>query len=128
MSTVYSKPYLINPLPDDTLDSEPDASEFSDGNFDLFDKIKRAILKIKSLKQFPVRKNYAKFPCALCERNVSTEGIQCSNCFYWVHRKYNGTTKQEYEKLSEEQQDVPFYCLLCTNQLNAELNAECRIK
>ena len=121
MLTVYSGPYLINPLADDTLDSEPEALKFSDTNFDLFDKIKRAISKIKSLKQIPVRKKYAKFPCALCERNVSTEGIQCSNCSYWVHRKCNGTTKQEYEKLSEEPDDVPFHCLLCTIQLNAEI-------
>ena len=91
------------------LDSESEAIEFSDANFDLFNKIKRAISKIKSLKQIPVKKRYAKFPCALCERNVSTEGIQCSNCSYWVHSKCNGTTKQEYEKLPEEPHDVPFY-------------------
>ena len=121
MSTVYSGPYSINPQADDTLESEPEALKFSDANFDLFDKIKRAISKIKSLKQIPVRKKYAKFPCALCERNVSTEGIQCSNCSYWVHRKCNGTIKQEYEKLSEEADDVPIYCLLCTIQLNAEI-------
>ena len=121
MSTVYSGPYLINPLADYILDSEPVALKFSDANFDLFDKIKRAISKIKSLKQIPVRKKYAKFPCALCERNVSTEGIQCSNCCYWVYRKRNCTTKQEYEKLSEEPDDVPFYCLSCTIQLNAEI-------
>ena len=118
MSTVYSKPYLINPLVDDTLDFEPQASEFSDGNFDLFDKIRRAISKIKSLKQFPVRKNYAKFPCALCERNVSTELIQCSNCSYWVYRKYNGTTKQEYQKLTEEPRDAPGESKKCTRLMS----------
>ena len=91
---------MVNPLADDTLDSEPEALEFSDANFDLFDKINRAIAKIKSFKEIPVRKTYAKFPCALRERNVSTEGIQCSSSSSWVHRKCNGTTKQEYEKLS----------------------------
>ena len=50
MSTVYSEQYLINALADDTLDSEPEALEFSHASFDLFDKIKRAISKIKSLK------------------------------------------------------------------------------
>ena len=42
-------------------------------------------------------------------------------CFQWVHRKYNRTSKEEFKKLCEEPDDVPFFCLLCTIELNAEI-------
>ena len=72
-------------------------------------------------KQQPPRKRFAKFPCAVCDRNVNKDAIYCTNCLHWVHRKCNGTSKQEYDRPSEEADDVPFYCLLCTIELNSQI-------
>ena len=120
MSIVYSKPSLTNPeLPEfsDTTHSESLDSISSV----LSDKIKTAIGKIKLNKCFPTRKRYAKFPCSVCDRNVNTDGIYCTNCLQWVHRKCNGTTKQEYKILSEEPDDYPFTCIICTIEHNAQI-------
>ena len=95
MSTVHSKPSLINPELSEFSDTTHSES-FDSINSDLSDKIKTAIGKIKLNKCFPTRKRYAKFPCSVCDRNVNTDGIYCTNCLQWVHRKCNGATKQEY--------------------------------
>ena len=101
--------------------SESNTSEIVDTNLDLYDNIKNAIAKLKATKQQPPRKRFAKFPCAVCDRNVNKDAIYCTNCLHWVHRKCNGTSKQEYDRLSEEADDVPFYCLLCTIELNSQI-------
>ena len=80
--------------------SESNTSEIVDTNLDLYDKIKNAIAKLKATKQQPPRKRFAKFPCAVCDRNVNKDAIYCTNCLHWVHRKCNGTSKQEYDRLS----------------------------
>ena len=101
--------------------SESNTSEIVDTNLDLYDKIKNAIAKLKATKQQPPRKRFAKFPCAVCDCNVNKDAIYCTNCLHWVHCKCNGTSKQEYDWLSEEADDVPFYCLLCTIELNSQI-------
>ena len=42
-------------------------------------------------------------------------------CELWVHRKWNGTSKQEYAKLSNQADDAPFQCLLCIVKENSEI-------
>ena len=101
--------------------SESNTSEIVDTNLDLYDKIKNAIAKLKATKQQPPRKRFAKPPCAVCDRNINKDVIYCTNCLHWVNRKCNGTSKQEYDRLSEEADDVPFYCLLCTIELNSQI-------
>ena len=101
--------------------SESNTSEIIDTNLDLYDKIKNAIAKLKATKQQPPRKRFAKFPCAVCDHNVNKDAIYCTNCLHWVHRKCNGTSKREYDRLSEEADDVPFYCLLYTIELNSQI-------
>ena len=120
MSTVHSKPCLTNPELSEFSDTTHSES-FDSINSDLSDKIKTAIGKIKLNKCFPTRKRYAKFPCSVCDRNVNTDGIYCTNCLQWVHRKCNGTTKQEYQILSEEPDDYPFTCIMCTIEHNAQI-------
>ena len=57
----------------------------------------------------------------MCDRNVNTDGIYCTNCLQRVHRKCNGTTKQEYQILSEEPDDHAFTCIMCTTERNAQI-------
>ena len=57
----------------------------------------------------------------MCDRNVNTDGIYFTNCLQSVHRKCNGTTKQEYQILSEEPDDYPFTCIMCTTEHNAQI-------
>ena len=74
-----------------------------------------------TFRQNPIRKRYAKFPCTICDRNVNTDGIECSKSFQLVHHKCDGTSKEEFKKLCEEPDYLPFYCLLCTIEFNAEI-------
>ena len=120
MSTVYSKPSLTNPELSEFSDTTHSES-FDSVNSNLSDKIKTAIEKIKLNKCFPTRKRYAKFPGSVCDRNVNTDGIYRTNCLQWVNRKCNGTTKQEYQILSEEPDDYPFTCIMCTIEHNAQI-------
>ena len=62
--------------------SESNTSEIVDTNLDLYDKIKNAIAKLKATKQQPPRKRFAKFPCAVCDRNVNKDAIYCTNCLH----------------------------------------------
>ena len=68
------------------------------------------------------KKRYAKFPCAMCDKNCNRnqQAIFCTSCSNWVHRKCNGTTKTEYERLSQEPEDLPFHCMLCIMKQNSQ--------
>ena len=79
MRTVYSK---SNHSETDEL-SESNKSEIIDTNLDPYDKIKNDIAKRKATKQQPRRKRFAKFPCAVCDRNVNKDAIYCTNCLHW---------------------------------------------
>ena len=70
----------------------------------------------------PLRKRDAKFPCSMCDKNCNKNqpAIFCTSCLNWVHRKCNGTTKTEYEKLSQEPDDLPFHCMLCIMEQNSQ--------
>ena len=56
-----------------------------------------------------------RFPCRACSKNVNNNhnGIFCDSCNSWIHRKCNKLTRQDYDKLSNEGEDVPFICICC---------------
>ena len=121
MSSVYSKPIQYELNPEATHIS---ASELNQLDVDLIDKIKVAITKLKTKNNDQVgkKKRFAKFPCALCDKNCNEnqQAIFCNSCSSWVHRKCNGTTKIEYENLILESDDLPFHCMLCIMKQNSE--------
>ena len=52
-----------------------------------------------------------KYPCGICHKNVNEKGIFCNNCNFWHHIKCNGISASEYEALSNESDDIPWYQL-----------------
>ena len=55
-----------------------------------------------------------KHPCGICHKNVSKYGILCNKCNFWRHIKCNNISVTEYEALSTEPDDVPWFCINCT--------------
>ena len=72
-------------------------------------------------KNKPKRK--CKFPCGICEKNVNKnqESIHCDNCGLWIHKSYEGLTDGEFQKLVEEEDDIPWTCFVCQIKRNAEI-------
>ena len=121
MTTIFSKYSRL--LPEE---SDPrQISGLNDLDVDLIDKIKAAITKLKSTKQRSNQLKFKtiKFPCSVCDKkcNVNQDAIYCTQCELCFHRKCNGTSKQEYAKLSNEADDAPFQCLLCIMKENSEI-------
>ena len=123
MTTVYSKLSL-----DINSDSEVTSSGFENLDkldIDLIDKIKLAIAKLKTINEeyCPQKRKFAKDPCSICEKNCNAnqDAIYCTACSHWVHRKCNGTTKTEYDKLSKEPDGDPFHCMLCIMEENSQI-------
>ena len=92
---------------------------------DLADVIRHAMFKIKSAQcnNHSHRKKNYKFPCPVCEKNCNKnqQSVQCSICKNQVHRKCNGITKAEFDTLVEEDDDIPFHCILCNIKNNADI-------
>ena len=116
MTTIFSKYSRLLPEESDPP-PPPQISGLNDLDVDLINKIKAAITKLKSTKQRSNQLKFktVKFPRSACDKNcnVNQDVIYCTQCELWVHRKCNGTSKQEYAKLSNEADDAPFQCLLC---------------
>ena len=55
-----------------------------------------------------------KYPCGICHKNVNNKGIFCNSCNFWHHLKCNDISASEYQALSNEPDDVPWFCLNCT--------------
>ena len=55
-----------------------------------------------------------KHPCGICHKNVNKHGILCNHCNFWPHKKCNKISVAEYEDLSTEPDDVPWFCINCT--------------
>ena len=68
-------------------------------------------------------KRKCKFSCSVCNKNCNEnqQPIFCSQCTNWVHRKCNGTSKAEFDTLSREDDDLPFHCIVCIIQNNADI-------
>ena len=124
MTTIISKHSRLLPEESDPL-PPPQVSGLDDSDVDLIDKIKAAITKLKNTKQRSNQLKFKtiKFPCSVCDKNcnVNQDAIYCTQCELWVHHKCNGTSKQEYAKLSNEADDAPFQCLLCIMKENSEI-------
>ena len=105
--------------------SEHEPNEIISGNKNeiaLADIIKNAMTKINSEQKARKANKKHKFPCIVCEKNcnVNQQSIYCTQCNNWVHRICNGTSKAEFDMLSEEDDDIPFHCILCAIQNNAD--------
>ena len=122
MPPIHSKPRSMETSNDsDTIDSENrptlsiDLSEII---------INNAVTKFKSstLKNNK-RKRKFKFPCSICEKSVNKnqKSVYCNNCDLWVHKKCEGLSNDEFQKLVEEDDEVPWFCLVCQIKLNAEI-------
>ena len=55
-----------------------------------------------------------KYPCGICHKNVNINGIFCDKCNFWHHFKRNDISVSEYEALSNEPDDVPWFCINCS--------------
>ena len=79
-------------------------------------------IKTGCLRKASKAKRKHKFPCLVCEKNcnVNQQSIFCTQCLSRVHRKCNGTSKTDFDILSEEEDDMPFHCILCAIHNNAE--------
>ena len=116
---------LIDDIPIPTIGDNSDTNtvEYTD----LADIIRHALLNIKTgqhkIFQPQRRERNHKFPCPICDKNCNEnqQSIYCSQCNHWVHRKCNGTSKAEFDILSDEPDDVPFCCILCIIRNNAEI-------
>ena len=138
MSTVYSKPNVIleartnqdqRPNQESQIYSElfeectnPNSDINYENDFDLFSVIVNAVNVAKSkCKISPFNSlsnkgqhNY-KHPCGVCNKsvNVNQQAVQCTSCSKWVHRKCNGTSVKEYKVLMEEDENIPWQCIIC---------------
>ena len=57
-----------------------------------------------------------KHPCGVCQKsdNANQKAIFCNNCSLWYHRKCNGTSIKEYEMILNENDDIPWLCIMCS--------------
>ena len=56
---------------------------------------------------------YPKFPCRICEKNVSDKdkAVQCDLCKLWVQIKYNNLNYLDYTYLQNSNES--WYCIEC---------------
>ena len=47
--------------------------------------------------------------------------VYCNNCAFCVHKKCEGLTDDEFQKLVEEDYEVPWSSLVCQIELNTEI-------
>ena len=93
-------------------------------SIDLSEIISSAVTKFKSsTPKNNKRKIKFKFPCSICEKSVNKnqKSVYCNNCDLWVHKKCEGLLDDEFQKLVEEDDEVPWFCLVCQIKLNAEI-------
>ncbi len=62
-----------------------------------------------------------KYPCGICHKNVNNNGILCNTCNFWHHIKCNNISVSEYEALSNEPDDVPWFCINCSINYNKSI-------
>ena len=99
----------------DTLRTTSIDSEF---DFDLSDIIKRTINIAKQEQSVPMKACCnIKDPCGICFKSVNKnqKAMKCNTCLKWIHRKCNGISVKEYEALVNEPDEIPWLCILCTN-------------
>ena len=45
--------------------------------------------------------------------NKNQKSVHCDSCNFWIHNSCKGLTDNEFLKLVEEDDDIPFSCLTC---------------
>ena len=96
-----------------------DNPHFTKTKYD-FDLIKNAvdIIKARSDLNYNIpatAKRNIKYPSGICHKslNKNQKAIECSTCLNWIHRKCSGLSLKEYECLVQEDDNVPWQCILC---------------
>ena len=51
--------------------------------------------------------------------NKSQKSVHCDSCNFWIHKLCEGLTDNEFLKLVEEDDDIPFSCLTCKIKRNS---------
>ena len=46
------------------------------------------------------------------------KSVQCDSYNFWIHKSCEGLTDDEFQKLVEEDDDIPFSCLTCKIKQN----------
>ena len=54
-----------------------------------------------------------KFPCSICNKEVSNDAIFCNFCNSWVHRKCNHLSISDFNKLVESDDSEVWSCYRC---------------
>ena len=117
----YADKHIYSELFKDNLSISSSIQE-SDINF--YNVIVNAVntAKIKSISSFncgPKSRSMPKFknPCGICKKsandNHNQKAIFCITCLRWIHKKCNGTTFKECNKLEAEDENIPWQCILC---------------
>ena len=92
---------------------------------DLSDIINNAVanFKLNSDSNHTKHKRKFKFPCGICEKSVTKnhKSVHCDSCNFWIHKSCEGLTEDEFQRLVEEINDIPFSCHTCKIKQNAEI-------
>ena len=114
MSPVFSKPLTIEASAGKTETITPAGPSLS---VDLPDIINNAVAKLRlssdRSRNKPKRK--FKFPCGICEKSVNTnqKSVYCNSYKHWVHKLCEDLSDDEFQRLVEEDGEIPLSCLLC---------------
>ena len=121
MSPVFSKPLTIEASAEKTETITPGPSL----SVDLSDTINNAVAKLRlpfdRSRNKPKRK--FKFPCGICEKSVNKnqKSVYCNNCNHWVHKSCEDLPDNEFQRLVEEDDEIPWSCLLCQIKHTGEI-------
>ena len=112
MSPVFSKPLTIEASAEKTETITPGPSL----SVNLSDIINNAVAKLKlssdRSRNKPKRK--FKFSCGICEKSVNKhqKSVYCNSCNHWVHKSCEDLSDDEFQRLVEEDDEIPWSCLL----------------
>ena len=98
-------------------------------SLDLFDIVTNVVTKSNSQIAYKKAKPKIKFkfPCDIRDKSVNKnqKSIYCNNCGLWVHKSCEGLTDGEFQKIVEEDESMPWSCLVCKVKSNAEIFPFC---
>ena len=121
MSPVFPKPLTIQASAEKTETITPGPSL----SVDLSDIINNAVAKLRlssdRSRNKPKRK--FKFPCGICEKNVNKnqKSVYCNSCNHWVHKSCEDLSDDEFQRLVEKDDEIPWSCFLCQIKHTAEI-------
>ena len=59
----------------------------------------------------------------MCNKAVTTDGVECQRCMQWEHKVYSKITDDEYKILVGSSINVMFFCSFCCHKVSAVLNS-----